>query len=121
MLVGSKASCRSQWAPYAAKLFHEFGYFYTHLFYMLQDRPPYHMTATTGEFCIGAAQDAGDCESAQFVSGMVADASGEKLLLAFGVNDCEAKLGHVMLPQVGRMLHALPGESVCRPHSVHSA
>ena len=56
MLVGSKASCRSQWAPYAAKLFHEFGYFYTHFFYMLQDRPPYHMTATTGEFCIGAAQ-----------------------------------------------------------------
>ena len=96
----------------------QFGYLYTHFFYTLQDQPPYHMTGTTGEFCIGSAQDAGDCESAQFVSGMVADASGEKLLLAFGINDCEAKFGHVVLSQVDRMLHALPGESVCRPHSV---
>jgi len=96
----------------------QFGYLYTHFFYTLQDRAPYHIIATSGEFCIGSAQDAGDCESAQFVSGMVADASGEKLLLAFGVNDCEAKFGHVVLPQVGRMLHALPGESVCRPHSM---
>ena len=99
----------------------QFGYLYTHFFYTLQDRPPYRMTGTTGEFCIGSAQDAGDCESAQFVSGMVADASGEKLLLTFGVNDCEAKFGHVALPRVGRMLHALPGESVCRPHSVRPA
>ena len=73
------------------------------------------MTATTGEFCIGSAQDASDCESAQFVSGMVVDAPGEKLLLTFGVNDCEAKFGTVPLRQVGRMLSALPGEAVCRP------
>lgn len=101
----------------------QFGYLYTHFFYTLQDRPPYHMTGTTGEFCIGSAQDAGDCESAQFVSGMVADdASGiSKLLLTFGVNDCEAKLGHIRLAQVGRMLRALPGETVCQPHSARPA
>jgi len=101
----------------------QFGYLYTHFFYTLQDRPPYHMTGTTGEFCIGSAQDAGDCESAQFVSGMVADdASGiSKLLLTFGVNDCEAKLGHIPLAQVGRMLRALPGETVCQPHSARPA
>jgi hypothetical protein len=93
----------------------QFGYFYTHFFYTVQSAAPHRMTATTGEFCIGSAQDASDCESAQFVSGMVVDAPGEKLLLTFGVNDCEAKFGTVPLRQVGRMLSALPGEAVCRP------
>ena len=95
----------------------QFGYLYTHFFYTVQPLAPHRMTATTGEFCIGAAQDAADCESAQFISGMAVDPAGEKLLLTFGVNDCEAKFGAVPLRQVGRMLSALPGDtaSVCQP------
>ena len=91
----------------------QFGYFYTHFFYTVQSAAPHRMTATTGEFCIGSAQDASDCESAQFVSGMVVDAPGEKLLLTFGVNDCEAKVAKLSLESVWRMLDPLPGRALC--------
>ena len=96
----------------------EFGYLYTHFFYTLAPTRPHRLTATTGELCIGAAQDGTDCESTQFVSGVApfgASASG-KLLLAFGVNDCEAKAGVVALARVGAMLSVLPGEEaeLCR-------
>lgn len=96
----------------------EFGYLYTHFFYTLAPTHPHRLTATTGELCIGAAQDATDCESTQFVSGVApfGPATSGKLLLAFGVNDCEAKAGVVALARVGAMLSALPGEAteLCR-------
>lgn len=125
----------------------QFGYLYTHFFYTLHEvmrrgiepahlmarffvsltssvplaeqRAPHRLTATSGEFCLGSAQDAADCESTQFVSGLehYGAASGGKLLLAFGVNDCEAKAGVVDLGRVGKMLRALPGEEreACLP------
>ena len=96
----------------------QFGYLYTHFFYALEGRSPYRMVAMGGEFCIASSQDAADCESAQFVSGMALHPDGKKLLLTFGVNDCEAKMGLVALSQIKQMLQPLPGVaegSVCRP------
>ena len=93
----------------------QFGYLYTHFFYTMQRSAPYRMTATTGEFCIASAQDSTDCESAQYVSSLARDPLGDSLILALGVNDCEAKIIRVPLEQVGRMLRTLPGEMSCRP------
>ena len=96
----------------------QFGYLYTHFFYTLHDRAPHGITATTGEFCIGAAQDAADCESTQFISGIEHFGAGrDRLLLAFGVNDCEAKVGVVALRRIAQMLRAMPGEEAeaCLP------
>ena len=48
----------------------QFGALYTHFLYTMQPHPPFRLLGTSAEFCIGASQDAGDCESVQFVSGL---------------------------------------------------
>jgi len=91
-----------------------FGYRYTHFWYTMQAAPPYRMLATSAEFCIGSAQDASDCESVQFVSGLAHYPPGQEadqLLLSFGINDCEAKVAHMPLAHVWAMLRPLAGES----------
>ena len=95
-------------------------YRYTHFFYTLSPVPPHQLLATSAEFCAGAMQDSTDCESVQFISGLAWDAShgtrdesnltdaGGDLVLSFGVNDCESRLGKVGLAQVWSMLKPLP-------------
>jgi len=90
-----------------------FGFRYTHFFYALDPHPPFATAAASGEFCIGAPQDARDCESVQFISGIALkqdtgdDASASTLLLTFGVNDCEARLGSLPISEVWKMLRPL--------------
>ena len=92
----------------------QFGALYTHFLYTIQPHPPYRMLGTSAEFCIGASQDAGDCESVQFVSGLELHNGSQTLILAYGVNDCEAKLAEVPLSRAWQMLSPLPGETdVC--------
>ena len=79
------------------------------------------MLATSAEFCLGAEQDARDCESVQFISGIALAApyqgpssadrlrAEERLLLSVGVNDCEAKVGTMAMRRVWQMLHLLSG------------
>ena len=96
-------------------------YRYTHFFYTLESVPPFRVLATSSEFCIGAAQDATDCESVQFVSGLALEANGtsgarsaggggggDSLLLSYGINDCEAKLARMSMEQVWSMLLPIP-------------
>ena len=72
------------------------------------------MLGTSAEFCIGASQDAGDCESVRFVSGLELRGDNQTLILAYGVNDCEAKLAVVVVWRAWQMLSPLPGETdVC--------
>ena len=81
---------------------------------------PHQLLATSAEFCAGAMQDGADCESVQFISGLtwevshgaqdaanLTDAGGD-LVLSFGVNDCESRLGRIGLAQVWSMLVPLP-------------
>jgi len=107
-----------------------FGYRYTHFFYALAPQPPFATIAASGEFCIGSLQDATDCESVQFISGLalreatrggsgVGGSNASTLLLAYGSNDCEARLGTMLLSQVLEMLQPIPlleegvGHPVC--------
>ena len=41
-----------------------------------------------------------------------ARSNGSRLVLSFGVNDCEAKLGLISLPRVWRLLQPLPGAAL---------
>ena len=113
-----------------------FGSRYTHFWYALEPQPPFRVVATSGEFCLAAEQDATDCESIQFVSGLAAfqgrasrlEADGTEphaagssteflpraLLLSFGVNDCEAKLGVLSLERAWNMLRPLSSNSTGR-------
>ena len=83
------------------------------------------MLATSAEFCLPAAQDAQDCESIQFISGMARAATVEpngtagrrdqgrreasSIMLTFGVNDCEARVGRLRIERVWELLVPLPG------------
>jgi len=86
-----------------------FGFLYTHFFYTVEPRAPFRILASSGEFCIGSAQDPADCESIQFISGTTLNPSADMLVLSYGINDCEAKLGSLPLEAVWRILEALPG------------
>jgi hypothetical protein len=83
---------------------------YTQFFYTLAPTPPHAVIATSGEFCLASEQDARDCESVQFVAGLAHEAAEAaagntgRLLLSFGVNDCEARTGAIELGRVWRML-----------------
>lgn len=95
---------------------------YTHFFYTMQPQPPYRMLATSAEFCLAAEQDAADCESVQFISGLALEASTDgdanqsSLLLSYGINDCEAKIARLTMAAVWRMLRPLAGEAgPCMP------
>ena len=86
------------------------GHHYTHFFYALQPHEPFHPVATSAEFCFQAEQDAADCESVQFVSGLALQPDGETLLASYGVNDCEAKVARLGVDATLHMLEALPGD-----------
>ena len=76
-------------------------------------------------------EDASDCESVQFISGIELEATGadksnrtegrrmrnaDTLLMSYGINDCEAKLARMPLSAVLQMLKPLTGErAVCTP------
>ena len=104
--------------PLPTQPFH-FGYHYTHFWYALDAAAPHDLVATSGEWCIGAAQDAEDCESVQFVSGLSVTeprraGRGPAVVLAYGVNDCEARLGTLPQEGVWDALRPVPGrDAVC--------
>ena len=89
---------------------------YTHFLYALAVAPPHALLATSGEWCI-ASPEQGQCESVQFVAGIALEgAEGhppDRLLLSYGVNDCEARLGSLPLTRLWESLVPLPGAALC--------
>jgi hypothetical protein len=121
-LYSRRKSGPAPWSQRAAAMRRKqpfaFGYRYTHFFYVLEPRPPFATVAVSPEFCIASHQDARDCESVQFVSGLAlapkpasSNLTRDALLLSYGVNDCEARLGRIPLDKVWSMLRALPAGS----------
>lgn len=100
-----------------------FGFEYSHFFYTLSPTPPYEVLATSAEFCVGSLQDEEDCESVQFISGLAWRTAtshevqeSSELVLSYGVNDCESRLGFIELARVWAMLTPLPGaKDACMP------
>lgn len=101
-----------------------FGAQYTHFWYTLSPRPPFRLLGLSGEFCLAMGLGAEECESVQFISGLVGSstrvsadqAAGavsaveeHNVILSWGANDCEAKVGHVSLALVWDALKPPPG------------
>ena len=85
------------------------GHHYTHFFYSLTPHAPFRILRTSREFCLGSAQDPDDCESVQFITGLAL--RGETaLLMAYGINDCEAKVAELPVKQVLDMMLPLLAE-----------
>ena len=115
----------------------KFGSQYMHYFYTVAPTAPHRVIGYTSGFCLASDQDPSDCESVQFITGLSlairARRSGAlrpvlpgyagrapnateqlRLLLSYGVNDCEAKLADVSLSRVWSMLRpVVPGGAVC--------
>ncbi|KAL1493496.1 hypothetical protein AB1Y20_017201 [Prymnesium parvum] len=85
-----------------------FGYEYKHFWYALSVKSPFPLLAASAEFCLGSAQDPSLCESIQFVSSLTVDSpSSASVLLGYGVNDCEAKVGTIGVHSVWEMLRPI--------------
>ena len=99
---------RREWTMAGSPAF-RWGHHYTHFFYSLTPHAPFRIVGTSREFCIGSAQDPDDCESVQFITGLAL--RGEStLLMAYGINDCEAKVAELPVKQVLGMLLPLTAE-----------
>ena len=68
--------------PYA-----RFGHHYTHAFYTVRNN---QLVGLSPEFVLPSQYDEKDGEVIQFVSGLEYDASRHRVLIAYGINDCEA-------------------------------
>ena len=91
-----------------------FGADYDHHFFTLSPRAPFTPLAYSRDFCLASAADPTDCERVQFISGLAhaaerAPVGGRAVLLAYGVNDCEARVVRLPLERVWEMLTPLPG------------
>jgi len=68
-----------------------YGTRYRHQYITISDTPPFIVTAQSNEFCISAIQSTDDCEAIQFVMSVVRmEDNPNKVLMSYGINDCEA-------------------------------
>jgi len=80
---------------------------YTHVFVALSDDKPFDVLAVSGEWCFSHKESFGVggavellCEGVQFVSGLALAGHDSRLVLTFGVNDCDARIVSLTWKQV---------------------
>ena len=97
--------------PYA-----RFGHHYTHCFFTISDQPPYILTNLSPEFLLPPAagtHGSQDAEMIQFLSGLEVvdnDTSSSKeqtVIIAYGINDCEAAVTTMPWSAVASMLRPM--------------
>ena len=95
--------------PYA-----RLGHHYTHAFYTISPTPPFQLTALSAEFVYpqaatqAATHHPTDAEMIQFSSGLEWDASTNSIVLAYGINDCEAAVLTLPWSTVKEWLQPVP-------------
>jgi hypothetical protein len=65
-----------------------FGHHYTHTLFTVSAEPPFALKTLSQEFVLQSPHHPDDAEIIQFASGL--EIAGDKLIIAYGVNDCEA-------------------------------
>lgn len=88
-----------------------FGHHYTHVFYTLTASAPYRLGHVSPEWVLPAASPphAHDAEIIQFASGLEVDPDGEHdIVVAYGINDCEAAVVRVAATTVWKLLRPVP-------------
>ena len=94
--------------PYA-----RFGHHYTHAFYTVSAGPPFELRGLSAEFVYSATAAAADAEIIQFSSGLELSPDGQSIVLAYGINDCEAAVTTVPWSTVQSWLQPVqPGQQV---------
>ena len=81
---------------------------YTHFFFELAARPPHALLAVGPEFCLGERSTTpAACEVVQYVTGMARRGASDELAVAYGVNDCEARITKLSIRSVMQGLQPL--------------
>lgn len=84
---------------------------YYHKFILMEDKHPFGIKKQGSAFCLPALNSAhaSECETIQFVGSVVRDpVDSGTLLIAYGINDCEAALARVALKSILDDLTVLP-------------
>lgn len=82
--------------PYA-----RFGHHYTHAFYTIRND---RLVGLSPEFVLPSKYDKDDAEIIQFLSGLEYDAKRNQVVIAYGINDCEAAIAVFDLQVIQRFL-----------------
>jgi len=80
-----------------------FGHHYTHAFYTINTQQPFRLTGLSPEFVLPSAQYSEDAEIIQFASGLELNGD-DQLVIAYGMNDCEAAVVQVDLRTVHNLI-----------------
>lgn len=93
--------------------FARFGHHYTHAFYTVSAGPPFELKGLSAEFVYAGTAAATDAEIIQFSSGLELSPDGQSIVLAYGINDCEAAVTTVPWSTVQSWLQPVqPGQQV---------
>jgi hypothetical protein len=80
------------------------GHHYTHAFFTISGIAPFQLKRLSREFVIPSEAFPQDAEIIQFASGLELDDANGKVLLAYGINDCEGAIVNVDVSIVEEML-----------------
>lgn len=80
------------------------GHHYTHAFFTISSDEPYRLKRLSAEFVFPSKQYPQDAAIIQFASGLELDQVNGKVVIAYGINDCEAGAVYVDLRVVEDML-----------------
>ncbi|CAB9515275.1 expressed unknown protein [Seminavis robusta] len=103
---------------YNVSIYAQFGHHYTHCFYTIQRKSmtstDFQLTALSAEFVLPSVDSSGkapnedgwtmDAHIIQFVSSLEFLADTNELVIAYGINDCEASIAAITLQHVRDML-----------------
>lgn len=79
---------------------------YMQVFFALENKPPFSMKSSSDYFCIGSILHKDTCESTQSVfSMMIPSDDPQKLIVSYGVQNCEGALINFSLQSVLQGLH----------------
>lgn len=80
------------------------GHHYTHALFTISAAPPYKLERLSREFVFPSKTYPQDADIIQFASGLELDVATEKVVIAYGINDCEGAVVHVDMKVVQEML-----------------
>jgi hypothetical protein len=80
------------------------GHHYTHAFFTISGLPPFKLKRLSREFVLPSKTFPQDADIIQFASGLELDEAKAKVVIAYGINDCEGAAAHVDIKVVEEML-----------------
>lgn len=78
------------------------GHHYTHAFYTISSKPPFKLRSLSNEFIFPSAHDKKEGDLIQFAAGL--DLYESKLIISYGINDCEGAIMQLPAENLKQML-----------------